>query len=115
MQSNVNQYPFWNPENSGEAKNFALPQIPGTIQVEAIQKDAQRLRVPQEIEYNQNNLANWQYVPAYVPPPQAPVHVTDPYTQARSLLDYARSTLGTSNIGASDNRGNEGQWNKAGK
>lgn len=115
MQGNVNQYPFWSPENSGEARNFALPQMPSTIQVEAIIKDSQKLRVPQEVEYNQNNLPSWQYVPAYVPLPQAPVHVPDPYTQARSLLDYARSTVGTSQIGTADNRGNEGQANKAGK
>lgn len=115
MQGNVNQYPFWNPANSGEAQRFALPQIPGTIQTQAIIKDSQRLKVPYEVTYNQNNLPNWQYVPAYVPLPQAPVHVQDPFTQARSLLDYANITLGGSNMGQADSRGNSGQANKAGK
>lgn len=115
MQGHVSLYPFWSPASSEEAERFALPQNPSTILVNAVIADSQKLKIPQEIEYNQNNLPSWQFIPAQVPPPQGPAHVPDPFTQARSLLDYARVTVGTSQIGTADNRGQEGQQNKAGK
>lgn len=115
MEGNVNLYPFWSPASSGEAEHFALPQNPSNILVTAIIGDSQKLKIPQEVEYNQNNLPAWQFIPANVPPPQGPVQVPDPFAQARSLLDYARTTIGTSQIGTLDSRGQEGQMNKAGK
>lgn len=115
MQGHVNLYPFWSPSSSEEAERFALPQNPSTILVNAVIADSVKLKIPQEIQYNQNDLATWQFIPAQVPPPQGPVHVPDPFTQARSLLDYARVTVGTSQLAESDQRGQAGQQNKAGK
>lgn len=117
MRGNVNLYPFWSPASSGEAERFSNPQNPSNMLISAIIAESQKLRVPEETEYNQNNLPNWQYIPANVPPPQGPAHIKDPFTQARSLLDYARVTVGTSQTLTEDQRGQEGQAhiNKAGK
>lgn len=115
MANTVNAYPFWNPQGAGEAANFALPVNLSEVQTKAIISDSERLKIPQEVTYSQNNIPIWQYVPAFVPPPQGPAQIKDPYTQARSLLDYARSTLGTSALGVEDKRGQEGRASKVGK
>ncbi len=115
MTNTVNAYPFWNPQGAGAAENFALPQEPSSEQIKASIDDSVHLKVPQETEYDQRYGSVWQYIPAFVPVPQGPAHVSDPFTQSRSLLDYARSTLGTSQYGVEDKRGQEGQTGKLGK
>lgn len=112
--NDVNSYPNWNPQGAGAAENFAAPVNLIRIQQAAIVGDAQRLRVPQETNTDQTYNSLWQYVPAFVPLPQSPTHVPDAFTQSRSLLDYARTTVGTSQIGGVDNRGNGGQQNITG-
>lgn len=114
MANDVNSYPYWNPDGAGVAGRFALPSLMLKPQQDAIIGDAQRLRVPQETGEDQTYNELWQYVPAMVPPPQSPVHVPDPFTQSRSLLDYARTTIGTSQLAKVDSRGNNGQANITG-
>lgn len=102
----INSYPFWGPANAGPAGRFAAPywMIGPTIERReaAIQTEN---RVPQETQYSNSNVPVFQVVPAYVPLPQAPVQSVDPFAQSRSLLDYARTTLGSSQMGTADNRG----------
>ncbi len=114
MANDVNSYPYWNPDGAGVAGRFAQPFRLLNSQQAAIVEDAQRLRVPQETGEDNRYNELWQYVPAMVPPPQSPAHVPDPFTQSRSLLDYARTTIGTSQIAKVDSRGNGGQANITG-
>lgn len=102
----INSYPFWGPANAGPAKNFAAPYaVVGVQVIENVKSLKVDNKIPQETEQPQTWIQLMQLVPAFVPPPQAPVQARDPYAQARSLLDYARQSLGSSNIGQADNRG----------
>ncbi len=105
----INSYPFWGPSNSGPAQNFAIPLTTvGGVQVAERLKDIQVRKlnqVPQETHYSNNQSAVIQFVPAYVPLPQAPVQARDPLGKSTSLLDYALSSLGRSDMGTADNRG----------
>lgn len=105
----INSYPFWGPNNSGPAGRFAIALTSvGGVQVEERVKDLTKRhlnQVPQETQYDNNQTLIRQVVPAFVPLPQAPVQSRDPMAQARSLLDYANQTLGSSNMGNADNRG----------
>lgn len=101
----INSYPFWGPANAGPAKNFASPYAVVGVQVIENMKDLKVNQVPQETTQPQIYIQLMQLVPAFVPLPQAPVQARDPYAQARSLLDYASQSLGSSNIGQADNRG----------
>lgn len=102
----INAYPFWGPANAGPAKNFAAPYALVGTQIQAKLADLPKFqRIPQETEYDSKYLGVMQLVPAFVPLPQAPVQARAPFTQARTLTDYAQQVLGTSDIGASDSRG----------
>jgi hypothetical protein len=115
MKPNTNLYPFWAPGNSGAAENFAEPFGMKSAQLAAIIQDSLRLRVPQETQYSNSNLAYRQQIAALVPLPQGPVHVQDPFTQSRSLLDYARQTLSTSRLDTPDSRGTAGTTDITGR
>lgn len=104
----INSYPFWGPSNSGPAERFAAPYAVTGVQVVERLKDLQRRglnRVPQETEYSNSQTSVMQFVPAYVPLPQAPVQSRDPMASASSLLDYATQSLGSSVMGVADSRG----------
>lgn len=102
----INAYPFWGPANAGPARNFAAPYYVVGQQVTDKLKDLPvNNKIPQETQYRQVYVQLMQLVPAFVALPQAPVQSRDPFAQARSLLDYASQSLGSSNIGQSDNRG----------
>lgn len=96
MYNDVLAYPFWGPENSGPAENFAAPYNITGVQLVGFLSDSLRLKVPSETEYSQSQIPFFQQVPAFVPQPQGPKHVPDQFTQSRSLLDYANTTLATS-------------------
>lgn len=105
----INSYPFWGPSNSGPAEHFATPlETVGGVQIMERLQDLTKRRlnqVPQETSFNNNQVAVMQFVPAYVPLPQAPVQAPDPMAGARSLFDFAGQTLGGSVIGVADSRG----------
>lgn len=105
----ISQYPFWGPANAGPAEHFASPYYLVGAQLEAELKALNKTeRVPQETQYSNKQVGVLQLVPAFVPLPQAPVQTQDPFAQARSLLDYASQSLGSSYMGTADNRGNAG-------
>lgn len=108
-------YPFWNPQGAGSAQRFAEPwSITAALLAGQIQ-EADYLDVPQETHYSQRESNFRQEAVALVPPPQAPVHVPDPFSQTRSLLDYATQTLGSSRTSQDDNRGQAGQTDITGR
>lgn len=102
----INAYPFWGPANAGPAKRFASPYVIIETQLREKLKDLPvSQQVPQETRYQNTWSHVMQLIPAYVPAPQAPVQARDPYAQARTLLDYASQSLGSSNMGNADKRG----------
>lgn len=87
-------YPFWGPDSSGPAKDFARPTAIAGGQLNGIENDSERLRVPQETVYNNTYLDTWQWNPIIIAAPQAPVQVPDTLMQSQSLYAYAMATMG---------------------
>lgn len=93
MPSLIDLYPFWSPQNAGSAKDFAQPTLPKSIQLDGMEADSLRLKVPSEISYQQTYLDQWQWNPIVIAAPQAPVQVPDQIVRADSLYNYATMTL----------------------
>lgn len=93
----IDLYPFWAPQNSGPAKDFALPVGIPDGQRNAIADDSLRLKVPQETVYRNTFLDHWQWNPIVVPMPQGPVQFPESIIRADSLAAYAQMTIGSSN------------------
>lgn len=95
MQANTALYPFWNPGNSGAAKNFSNPVGVATETLASALRESRILQVPQEISYNKNFLPIQQYASSAtrLPAPQMPRQLPVIPTGATSLLAQAQSSL----------------------
>lgn len=107
----IDMYPFWPPESSGPAKDFANPVLPKEVQMNGILADSILLKVPQETVFRNTYLDQWQWNPIIVPTPQAPVQFPESILRADSLSAYAQMTIGGSNGMAEANKdlGNKGR------
>lgn len=115
MTNTVSNYPYWSPQGAGSARRFAEPFNITAVQLEGHVIESRQLDVPQEIHFSQKEVAVIQRPAALIPSPQAPVQVPEPFTQSRSLLDYAQQTLGGSRLGIEDKRGQSGETDITGR